>query len=45
MKSIINMQNYLIITIIFETLALSKILYLTLITSFSKQLIKEIQII
>ena len=29
--------------IIFKTLALSKILYLTLISSFSKQLIEEIQ--
>ena len=31
------------IIIIFKTLALSKIVYLTLITSFSKQLIEEIQ--
>ena len=53
-KSITNMQNVLNLwrmrnitlegkIIIFKTLALSKIVYLTLITSFSKQLIEEIQ--
>ena len=53
-KNITNMQNVLNIcrmrnvtlegkTIIFKILALSKILYLTLITSFSKQLIEGIQ--
>ena len=53
MKSTTNMQNVLNLwrienvileckIIIFKTLALSKIVYLTLITSFSKQLIEEI---
>ena len=53
-KSITNMQNVLNLwrmrnitlegkIIIFKTLALSKIVYLTLITSFSEQLIEEIQ--
>ena len=51
-KSITNMQNILTlwrnITLegklkIFKTLALSEIVYLTLITSFSKQLIEEMQ--
>ena len=53
-KSITNMQNVLNLwrirnitlegkILIFKTLALSKIAYLTLITSFSKQLIEEIQ--
>ena len=52
MKSITNMQNVLnlwrIINVtlerkIFKTLALSKILYLTLLTSFSKQLNEDMQ--
>ena len=53
-KSITNMLNFLNLwrmrnislegkIIIFKTLALSKTVYLTLITSFSKQLIEEIQ--
>ena len=53
-KSITNMQKVLNLRrmrnitleakmIIFKTLAISKILYLTLITSFLKQLIEEIQ--
>ena len=53
-KSITSMQDFLKLwrmrnitlegkIIIFKTLALSKIVYLTLITSFSKQLIEEIQ--
>ena len=48
MQNILNLWSMRNITlegkmIIFKTLALSKIVYLTLITSFSKQLIEEIQ--
>ena len=54
MKSITNMQIVLNLwgmknitpegkIIIFKTLALSEIVYLTLVTSFSKQLIEEMQ--
>ena len=48
MQNVLNLWRMRNITlegkiIIFKTLALSKILYLTLITSFSKQLIEEIQ--
>ena len=48
MQNVLNLWRMRNITlqgkiIIFKTLALSKIVYLTLITSFSKQLIEEIQ--
>ena len=48
MKNVLNLLRIRNITlegkiIIFKTLALSKVLHLTLITSFSKQLIEEIQ--
>ena len=48
MQNVLNLWRIRNITLegkilIFKTLALSKIVYLTLITSFSKQLIEEIQ--
>ena len=54
MKSITNIENVLNLwrmrnytlegkIVIFQTLTLSKIVYLTLITSFSKQLIERMQ--